>query len=81
MEQQKINLEEIIAYYEENDISKTNKTKHLIPKEIVKEIMLDFAWELLTATAENARTRTNDDSTGIIVDKETIYSSKKYSKI
>lgn len=73
MEQQKINLEEIIAYYEENDISETNKIKHLIPKEIVKEIMLDFAWELLTATAENARTRTNDDSTGIIVDKETIY--------
>lgn len=73
MEQQKINLEEIIAYYEENDISKKNKIKHLIPKEIVKDIILDFAWELLTATAENARTRTNDDSTGIIVDKETIY--------
>ncbi len=73
MEQQKINLDEIIAYYEENDISETNNAKHLIPKGIVKEIMLDFAWELLTATAENARTRTNDDSTGIIVDKETIY--------
>lgn len=73
MEQPKINLEEIIAYYEENDISETNNAKHLIPKGIVKEIMLDFAWELLTATAENARTRTNDDSTGIIVDKETIY--------
>lgn len=73
MEQQKINLEEIIAYYEENDISETNKIKHLIPKETVKEIILDFAWELLLATAENAKTRTNDDSTGIIVDKETIY--------
>ena len=73
MEQQKINLEEIIAYYEENDISEINNKKHLIPKETVKEIILDFAWELLLATAENARTRTNDDSTGIIVDKETIY--------
>lgn len=73
MEQQKINLDEIIAYYEENDISETNNAKHLIPKGIVKEIMLDFAWELLKATAVNARTRTNDDSTGIIVDKETIY--------
>ena len=73
MEQQKINLDEIIAYYEENDISETNNAKHLIPKGIVKDIMLDFAWELLTATAENARTKTNDDSTGIIVDKETIY--------
>ena len=73
MEQQKINLDEIIAYYEENDISETNNAKHLIPKGIVKEIMLDFAWELLTATAENARTKTKNDSTGIIVDKETIY--------
>ena len=73
MVQQKINLEEIIAYYEENDISEINNKKHLIPKETVKEIILDFAWELLIATAENARTRTNDDSTGIIVDKETIY--------
>ena len=35
--------------------------------------MLVFAWELLKATAVNARTRTNDDSTGIIVDKSTIY--------
>jgi hypothetical protein len=73
MVQQKINLEEIIAYYEENDISEINNKKHLIPKETVKEIILDFAWELLLATAENAKTRTNDDSTGIIVDKETIY--------
>ena len=73
MEQKKINLEEIISYYEENYISETDNAKHLIPKEIVKEIMLDFAWELLIATAENARTRTNNDSTGIIVDKETIY--------
>ena len=73
MEQQKINLEEIIAYYEENYISETNNAKHLIPKGIVKDIILDFAWELLTATAENVRTRTNDDSTGVIVDKETIY--------
>ena len=73
MEQQKINLEEIISYYEKNEISEINNKKHLIPKETVKEIILDFAWELLLATAENARTRTNDDSTGIIVDKETIY--------
>ena len=73
MEQQKINLDEIIAYYEENDISETNNAKHLIPKEMVKDIMLDFAWELLTATAENAITKTNNDSTGIIVDKSTIY--------
>ena len=73
MEQQKINLDEIIAYYEKHEINKTNNAKHLIPKGIVKEIMLDFAWELLTATAENARTKTNNDSTGIIVDKDTIY--------
>ena len=73
MEQQKINLEEIISYYEKNEISEINNKKHLIPKETVKEIILDFAWELLLATAENAKTRTNDDSTGIIVDKETIY--------
>lgn len=73
MEQQKINLEKIISYYEENYISETNNAKHLIPKGIVKEIILDFAWELLKATAENARTKTNNDSTGIIVDKSTIY--------
>ena len=73
MEPQKINLDEIIAYYEKNEISEINNKKHLIPKGIVKDIILDVAWELLTATAENARTRTNDDSTGIIVDKQTIY--------
>ena len=73
MEQKKINLEEIISYYEKNEISEINNKKHLIPKEMVKDIMLDFAWELLKATAENARTKTNNDSTEIIVDKSTIY--------